>query len=90
MPIAYWMMRRQLGRVMTPTKVVIARVPGSVRLAYEITKFELKGIRLSPELHLMIGILASGVNSCAFCADLGRAIAVPERLHMEKFNALTE
>lgn len=90
MRIAYWMTRRQFGKVMTPMKVVVARMPGSLRLTYEITKFELKGIRLEPGLHFMVEILASQINGCGFCVDLGRAMAVREHLGMEKFNALSE
>jgi len=64
MRIAFWMTRRQFGKVMTPMKVVIARMPRSLRLTYEITKFELKGIRLGHELHFMVGTLASQINGC--------------------------
>jgi AhpD family alkylhydroperoxidase len=90
MRVAYWMTRRQFGKVMTPMKVVVARMPEALRLTYEMTKFELKGIQLDPELHFMIGTLASQINGCGFCADLGRAMAVRERLGLEKFNALAE
>lgn len=90
MRIAFWMTRRQFGKVMTPMKVVIARLPGALRLTYEITKFELKGIQLEPELHFMVGALASQINGCGFCVDLGRAMAIREHLGMEKFNALSE
>lgn len=90
MRFAYWMMRRQFGKVMTPVKVVIARMPEGLRLAYEITKFQLKGIRLEPQLHFLIGTLASEINGCAFCADLGRAMAIRERFGLEKFNAILD
>lgn len=88
--IAYWMTGRQFGKVMTPMKVVLARMPKGLRLAYEITKFELKGIQLDRSLHFMIGTLASQINGCSFCMDLGRAMAIREHLGMEKFNALSE
>ncbi len=51
MRIAYWMTRRQLGKVMTPMKVIYPRMP---------------------------------------CVDIARAMAIRERLGMEKFNALAE
>ncbi len=90
MRIAYRMTRRQFGKVMTPMKVVIARIPGALRLIYEITKFELKGIRLEPALHFMVGTLASQINGCSFCVDMGRSMAIREHLGMEKFNALSD
>lgn len=90
MRIAYWMTRRQLGKVMTPLKVVTARMPGSLRLTYEIQKFALKGMRLEPGLQFLVVTLVSRINGCGFCLDLGRAVAIRRRLGMEKVNALPE
>ncbi len=90
MRMAYWGIRRQFGKVITPVKVVTARMPGSFKLTNEISKFELTGIRLDHSLHFMIGMLASQINGCAFCTDLGQAMVVREHLGMEKFNALSE
>ena len=39
MRVAYWMTRRQLGKVMTPMKVLYPRMEGMLRLSYEIQKF---------------------------------------------------
>ncbi len=90
MRMAYWGTRRQFGKVMTPMKVVLARMPGSLKLSNEIAKFELKGIRLDHELHYMIGTLASQINGCGFCVDLGRSMAIRKHIGLEKFNALSE
>jgi len=90
MRIAYWMTRRQLGKVITPMKVMYPRMPGVLKLSYEIQKFEMKGLRLEPELHFMVGILAAQINGCSFCVDIGRAVAIRRHLGMEKFNALSE
>jgi alkylhydroperoxidase family enzyme len=90
MRIAYWMTRRQLGKVMTPMKVLYPRMPGMLRLSYEIQKFETKGIRLEPGLHFMVATLAARINGCGFCVDLARALAIREHLGMEKLDALSE
>jgi alkylhydroperoxidase family enzyme len=90
MRIAYWMTRRQLGKVMTPMKVVYPRMPGVLRLSYEIQKFELKGIRLEPALKFLVVTLAAQINGCGFCVDIARAMAIRQHLGMEKFNALSE
>src|SRR5258708_35414401 len=90
MRIAFWMTQRQFGKVMTPMKVLYPRMPGMMKLSYEIAKFEMKGIRLEPELHYLVVTLASVINGCGFCLDLGRAVAIREHLGMEKFNALAE
>ncbi len=90
MRLAFWGTRRQFGKVMTPMKILNARMPDSLKFSTEIAMFELKKIRLEPELHYMIAVLASQVNGCNFCTDLGRSMAIREHLGMEKFNALSE
>lgn len=90
MRIAFWMTRRQLGKVITPMKVLYARMPGVMKLSYEIQKFQMKGIKLEPGLHFMVTNLAAEINGCAFCVDIGRAVAIRHHLGMEKFNALME
>jgi AhpD family alkylhydroperoxidase len=88
--MAYWGTRRRFGKVMTPMKVVLARMPGSFGFSNSISNFELKKIRLDPELHYMIAVLASQINGCSFCTDLGRSMAIRDRLSTEKFDALSE
>jgi alkylhydroperoxidase family enzyme len=90
MRIAFWVTRRQLGKVITPMKVLYPRVPGMLKLSYEIQKFEMKGIRLEPGLKFMVTTLAAQINGCGFCVDIARAMVIRERLGMEKFNALLE
>jgi alkylhydroperoxidase family enzyme len=90
MRLAYWMTRRRFGKVMTPMKVIAARIPGSARLNYKLTKFELKGLHLDHDLHFLIATLASQINGCEFCMDLGRSMAIREHMGMDKFNALAE
>ncbi len=90
MRLAYWGMRRQFGKVMTPVKVMSARVPESLKPTAAIVKFSTKGLRLDPSLVLLIGDLASQINGCAFCLDLGRAMALRSYLDMRKFDALMD
>ncbi len=90
MRFAHWGTRRQFGKVMTPIKVVTARIPGSLKLTNEIVKFEMKGIRLEPQLHYMVVTLASQINGCGFCIDLAQAMAIRNHLGMEKLDALLE
>ncbi len=90
MRISFWATRRQFGKVMTPMKVVLARMPGSMRFSYAISKFELTRVRLDHELHFMIVTLVSQINGCSFCMDLGRSMAIREHLGTEKVDALPE
>jgi AhpD family alkylhydroperoxidase len=90
MRIAYWMTRRQLGKVMTPMKVIYPRMPGAMKVAYAIAKFEMKKIRLEPELKFMVTTLAALINGCGFCVDIAQAMAIREHVGTEKLNALFE
>jgi alkylhydroperoxidase family enzyme len=90
MRFAFWMTRRQFGKVMTPMKVLYPRMPEMMKLGYEIVKLETKGIRLDPELHYLIGAFVSQINGCSFCTDIGRAMAIREQLGMQKFDALAD
>ncbi len=80
MRIAYWMTRRQFGKVITPMRVLYPRMPGVLKLSYEIQKFQMKGIRLEPGLYFMVSTLAAQINGCSFCVDIGRAVAIRQHL----------
>ena len=84
----YWAAPRQFGKVPTNIKVLIARVPKSMKLVSALGKFETKGLRLDKELHYMLAMFVSGINGCGFCLDFGRMMAVKDGMSMAKFDAL--
>ncbi len=88
--LAYWGTQRKFGKVMTPLRVVTARVPESAKLTMAIQKFQMKGLKLDQELQFLIADLVSTINGCAFCLDIGRAMAVRSNLGLAKFQALEE
>lgn len=88
--IAYWMSRRQLGRVMTPLKVIYSRAPAVAWPTFVISRTLEKGLTLEPELRLLVITQGSLLNGCTFCADLHLAQAVQARLGLDKFKALSE
>lgn len=88
--LAYWGMRRQMGKVMTPVKVLTARMPGSLKLTNAIVKYESKKIRIDRELHYLIVAMTSQINGCSFCSDLARYMAMKDRIGLEKFDALSD
>ena len=90
MRFAFWFSRRQFGKVMTPMRVVYPRVPKLLKVSFQIQKFEMKGLKLDPELHSLLGAYISQINGCGFCIDLTRAFAMRERIGLEKFDALGE
>lgn len=89
MRFAYWGMRRWIGKVLTPAKVLYARVPEVMPVVGSLQKFGTKGVKLDPKLTLLVTALASKINGCSFCEDIGRAFAMRQKLGLEaKFDAL--
>ncbi len=76
MRIAWWLTRRRFGKVITPLKVVQARVPKSLRASYEIGKVMENGFALDKSLQFLLHTHVSMVNQCGFCIDIARAEAL--------------
>lgn len=91
MKIAYWLTRRRLGKVITPLKVVYARVPKSLTLGQAMNKFLMSPFRIEKELVFLVESYTAGLNKCGFCIDIGHALAMhvaPEM--MEKLYAVVD
>jgi alkylhydroperoxidase family enzyme len=82
------MMRRQLGKVITPARVIYNRVPRMYNVAWQLLKLQRNGLELAPELRLLVMSWVAMVNRCTFCVDIARAMAVQEHIPLEKFHAL--
>lgn len=78
MKMAYFFARRKFGKVITPMKVVTARVPQSARVSYEIAKLMEHGFSLDKGLQALLHIRISQVNQCDFCIDIGTAFALSQ------------
>jgi len=87
---AYWGMRKFMGKVLTPVKVVNARVPESLSVTNSFLKFSAKGVTLEKPLQLMIGDLVSQINGCEFCLDLGRSAASRYEIEPAKLDAVAQ
>ncbi len=88
--VAYWLSRRQFGKVPSVIQVIYARSSPLAMLGYRIQRFTEKGVKLEPSLGLLIQTVVAEVNGCGFCLDIGRAIAVDKDLGLEKFDALPD
>jgi alkylhydroperoxidase family enzyme len=86
--IAYWMTKRRLGKVMTPMKVVYARVPALFRLAYVEVNIVEKKLTVDPLVSILVRTWAAMINDCTFCVDIAKAVAVQKRMGAEKLAAL--
>ena len=61
--IAYWMTKRRLGKVMTPMKVVYARMPALFRLAYEEVKIDREASSASiPTVSILVRTWVAMIN----------------------------
>ena len=78
--------RRQLGRDITPARVIYNRVPAAWRISLAFVRFELFGARLSHELRLLATTHVAMLNGCAFCQDIKRAFAIRQRVGTERFD----
>jgi alkylhydroperoxidase family enzyme len=88
--MAYWWSRKEFGKVMTPIRVVCARMPGSMSAMGGMLKFSSKKIQLDPEMQLMVTGLTSQINGCSACIDLGRAMAVRTHKDLAKLDAVMD
>jgi len=70
-----------------PLRVVWARLPEGLRLAYEMNRLG-ERLSLNPEVPLLVKELVATINGCSFCQDIGRAQAPTDTLPRQKLDAL--
>jgi alkylhydroperoxidase family enzyme len=88
--LAYFMTRRQFGKVLTPIKVFTARLPVAFGLFYgKIGKLD-KKLTLSPEFALLIREQVARINVCTFCMDIARSFTIKASMNQAKFDALAQ
>lgn len=90
MKLAYYFSRREFGKVLTPFKVLGARMPAAFGMFYgKIGKLD-KKLTLSPEMAMLVREQVARINACEFCIDIGRAFAVKASMNQAKFDALSD
>jgi alkylhydroperoxidase family enzyme len=88
--IAGAMMRRQLGKVVTPARVIYNRVPRMYNVAWQLVRVQREGLQLEEPLRLLVQCWIAMVNRCTFCVDIAKAQAVQGHIPLAKFQALPE
>jgi AhpD family alkylhydroperoxidase len=88
--VAAVMMRRQLGKVITPARVIYNRVPRMYNVSWQLVRLQRDGLELDASLRLLVQSWVAMVNRCTFCVDIAKSEAVREHLGLEKFEALPE
>ncbi len=90
MKFVYAMTRRQFGKVLTPVKVVSARMPLAFGMfSAKISKLD-KKLQLPPETMLLIREQVARLNVCLFCMDIGRSFTIKASMNEAKFDALEQ
>jgi len=88
MKLVYGAMRRRLGKVPTPVKVVYARMPVAFgTFVGKIAKLDAK-LDLPVETQMLVREQVARINVCEFCMDIGRFFAIKTGLNEAKFDAL--
>ena len=86
--LVYSMSRRQFGKVMTPLKVFVARMPLAFgQFVGKIGRLDKKLI-LPRETVMLIREHVARINVCLFCIDIGRAFTIKSSMNQAKFDAL--
>ncbi|MEO6026669.1 MAG: carboxymuconolactone decarboxylase family protein [Candidatus Binatia bacterium] len=86
--IAYWMTKRRLGKVITPMKVIYARLPALFRHAYQQIQIVERKISLDPEISILVRTWPAMINECTFCVDIAKAAALYKHVTLDKIEAL--
>lgn len=89
MRLVYWVTKWTMGRVITPVKVVNARVPGSAAIAQKMNATEAR-LSLDPELRFLIKSYVATLNGCSFCIDIAQANAQGQDVSTDKYDALLQ
>lgn len=86
--LAYWLSRRQYGKVVTPLKVVMPRMPLAFPRFYgRIGQLD-KKLLLNHETALLIRQQVARINVCSFCIDIARWFTIQSSMNQQKFDAL--
>jgi alkylhydroperoxidase family enzyme len=90
MKLVYAMTRRRFGKVLTPVKVVSARMPLAFGIfSAKINKLD-KKLQLPPETAMLVREQVARLNVCLFCIDIGRSFTIRASMNQAKFDALEQ
>ena len=84
------MTQQQWGKVLTPVKVFMARMPPEFgQFTGMIAQLHQK-LTLPKEITLLIQQKVSNINICSFCIDISRAVTIQASMNQAKFDALEQ
>jgi alkylhydroperoxidase family enzyme len=90
MKMAYDITLQQFGKLVTPLKVVYARMPPEFgQFSARISELD-KKLTLPPETFILIREQVARINVCSFCIDIGRWVAIKGSMNQAKFDSLEQ
>ena len=88
--LVYRMSRRQFGKVMTPLKVFVARMPLPFgQFIGKIGQLD-KKLVLPRETVILLRQQVARINVCLFCIDIARYFTLQASMNQAKFDALAD
>lgn len=90
MKLVYALTRRKFGKVLTPVKVISARMPLAFgQFGQKIAVLD-KKLVLPAETAMLVRERVAHLNVCTFCIDIGRSFAIQASMNQAKFDALED
>jgi alkylhydroperoxidase family enzyme len=88
--LLYYFTRKRFGKVLTPLKVMAARMPVSFgAFSGKISQLD-KKLQLPAETVMLVREQVAHINMCLFCIDIGRSFTIQASMNQAKFDALHE
>lgn len=86
--LLYFYAKKKFGKVMTPIKVMAARMPfGFAAFSGKINQLDGK-LQLPAETVMLVRQKVAEINVCLFCIDIGRAKTIAGSMDQGKFDEL--
>lgn len=85
--LVYWLIKKRIGKVVTPVKVTFPRFSGLFGISGAFAKLH-KRITISQKLRHLIAMYTATMNGCAFCVDMGKASAQQKKMDPHIFDDL--
>lgn len=86
----YVAQQNRLGKVLTPAKVLLARLPPAFTKYYGMSLELDRELTLPPETIMLVRERVARLNVCLFCIDSIRAATILASMNQAKFDALEE
>ncbi|MBO9202810.1 MULTISPECIES: carboxymuconolactone decarboxylase family protein [Niastella] len=88
--LLYFYCKKKFGKVMTPLKVMAARMPfGFAAFSGKISQLDNK-LQLPAETVMLVRQKVAEINVCHFCIDIGRARTIASSMDQSKFDELAD